>query len=255
MRAWRDGRWELWWGNPEIPTTVHRVTVPGGGTFFVKTAPSLRREYDRLTWCQGRIPVPEVVSFSSSEEGDELVTVAIEGNGAHLCRSEGAVAARGLAEAWRMVHAVDIDTCPFDFSTHSLLEDVARRVPLAPNLRIWDDARAEDRPAGDVYAELDGSRPLPSSNVLVHGDASVPNVLLRDGRLVGIVDVGMLGVGDAWWDLATCLGSMSREDNGLAAYRENFLSAYGVEYDPERDRWFRLLYRLIFDLPGGLARG
>lgn len=247
---------ERWWGNPEIPTTVHRLVHPTRPWLFVKEAPSLRGEYERLLWCQGRLPVPEVVDFEQSADGDRLVTTAIDGCAAH---DRGALpnkteVAGVLAAAWRTVHEVEADECPFDSTPTSLLHEVCDRLVGNEDMPIWDGERRSQRSASDVYEELVDSIPPDEAPILVHGDASVPNVIVRDGQLAGIVDVGLLGRGDRWWDLSACLGSMSREDNDLGSERDTFMSSYGVAPDLERERWNRLLYRLVFDLPTGRAR-
>jgi aminoglycoside phosphotransferase len=247
---------EYWWGNPEIPTSVHRLTHPTRPTLFVKHAPSLRREYERLLWCQGRLPVPEVVDFEHGATGDRLVTVAIDGVAAHdrAALPDKDIAAKALAMAWRAVHELDVDDCPFDSTPESLIDDVRERLAGSEDVAIWDADRLDYRPARDIYEELIASVVPAEPTVVVHGDASVPNVLVRDGNVAGIVDLGLLGRGDRWWDLTACLGSMARDDNGLSAERDLFMRTYGRARDLERERWYRLLYRLVFDLPAGRAR-
>lgn len=247
---------EYWWGNPEIPTSVHRLTHSTRPTLFVKIAPSLQREYERLAWCQGKLPVPEVVAFDRTADGDRLITRAVDGVAAHdrLELPDRDVAARALAAAWRAVHDLPADGCPFDSRPATLMEEVRLRLTGAEATAIWDSARGSTRDAADVFDELVASQPPSGGTVVVHGDASVPNVIVKDAAVVGIVDVGMLGRGDLWWDLTTCLGSMAREDNDLSSVQDLFMDAYGMKRDPDRERWFRLLYRLVFDLPAGRAR-
>ncbi len=251
-----DYRRVHFWGNHEIPTTVYRLTHPERPTLYEKVAPSLRSEYERLVWCQGRLPVPEIVAFESIGDGDHLWTMAMEGVPAHdrVALPDQPGAARALAEAWKSVHQLDPTECPFDSSTSYLLHEVGVRVTTGESVRIWDVGQQRERHAADVFQELLSTQPAPTEPVVIHGDACVPNVLVRDGRLAGIVDLGMLGVGDRWWDLAACIGSMSRPDNVLGAEVGTFLDAYGCERDALRERWFQLLYRLVFDLPAGPAR-
>jgi Phosphotransferase enzyme family len=54
-----------------------------------------------------------------------------------------------------------------------------------------------------------------------HGDYCLPNVLIdEESRVTGYVDLGELGVADRWW-------------------------AYGVELDPHRSAYYRLLYDMV----------
>lgn len=116
---------------------------------------------------------------------------------------------------------------------------------VSTHLEVWDEDRGVMRSAAEVFDELVATRPRPAELVVVHGDASTPNFVIDHGRLTGVVDLGDLGIGDPWFDLATCLKSMRRPGNGLAHEQDRFLEAYGVEPDPVRERWHRLLYALV----------
>jgi kanamycin kinase len=79
--------------------------------------------------------------------------------------------------------------------------------------------------------------------VVCHGDACAPNTLLDEsGQVVGYVDLGSLGVADRWADLA--VGSWSLEWNYGADYEPLYFQAYGIEPDPDRISYYRLLWDL-----------
>jgi aminoglycoside phosphotransferase len=62
-------------------------------------------------------------------------------------------------------------------------------------------------------------------NVLIHGDYCLPNVLVRDGKLSGLVDVGRSGLGNPEDDLAAGVWTLQYNyGKGLA---RGFLEAYG----------------------------
>ena len=80
--------------------------------------------------------------------------------------------------------------------------------------------------------------------MLCHGDYCLPNVLLDErGNLTGYVDLGDLAVGDRWWDLAVATWSVTW--NLGPGWEEHFLRAYGVEPDPARIAYYRLMYELV----------
>ncbi len=62
-------------------------------------------------------------------------------------------------------------------------------------------------------------------NVLVHGDYCLPNVLVRDGKLSGLVDVGRAGLGSPEVDLAA--GVWTLKYNFGPGFAREFLEAYG----------------------------
>jgi len=62
-------------------------------------------------------------------------------------------------------------------------------------------------------------------SVLIHGDYCLPNVLVREARLSGLIDVGRSGLGNPEDDLAAGVWSLQYNfGKGLA---ETFLAAYG----------------------------
>jgi kanamycin kinase len=79
--------------------------------------------------------------------------------------------------------------------------------------------------------------------VVCHGDACAPNTLLTEkGRWSGHVDLGELGVADRWADLA--VATWSTEWNYGPGFEQVLLAAYGVRADPDRTRYYRLLWDL-----------
>ncbi len=79
--------------------------------------------------------------------------------------------------------------------------------------------------------------------VVCHGDACAPNTLIgEDGRWCGHVDLGALGVADRWADLAVATWSL--EWNYGPGWQSTLLKAYGVDPDPQRIAYYRLLWDL-----------
>ncbi len=62
-------------------------------------------------------------------------------------------------------------------------------------------------------------------SVLVHGDYCLPNVLVSDGKLSGLVDVGRAGFGNPELDLAA--GVWTLQYNFGPGFARGFLDAYG----------------------------
>ena len=94
----------------------------------------------------------------------------------------------------------------------------------------------------EALAALDGT-PADDRLVVCHGDACAPNTLIGgDGRWSGHVDLGAMGVADRWADLA--VATWSTEWNYGPGWEKCLLSAYGIADDPERTRYYRLLWDL-----------
>lgn len=189
----------------------------GGHTFvagdrFLKWNPlgsgvDLDDERARLHWARtiGH-PVPEVLDFGRDDAGQVLVTRGLPGTSAvsaeWLERPE--VAVRAIAAGLRALHdKVPVAACPFR----------TRWIPA------------------DAPPPADGA-------VVLHGDACAPNTILgAEGRFAGHVDVGAIGVGDRWADLA--IASMSLDGNYGPGWQDAFFAAYDIEPDEQRVVYYR----------------
>lgn len=79
--------------------------------------------------------------------------------------------------------------------------------------------------------------------VVCHADACSPNTRVGDdGRCTGHVELGWIGTGDPWADLA--IVTWSTEWNCGPGWEGELLAAYGIGADPERTRYYRLLWDL-----------
>jgi aminoglycoside phosphotransferase len=115
-------------------------------------------------------------------------------------------------------------------------------VPLYHPSLGWEPARVARR-FGEILREIHSTdssgcpfgEALPG-NVLIHGDYCLPNVLVDQGRLTGLVDVGRAGLGDPRDDLAA--GAWTLHYNFGHGFARDFLDAYGapVMSDKEIER-------------------
>jgi aminoglycoside phosphotransferase len=103
----------------------------------------------------------------------------------------------------------------------------------------WDASRVARRfgeIVGEVHSIDASSCPFGQAapgHVLIHGDFCLPNVLVVEGQLTGVVDVGRAGLGDPRDDLAAGLWSLHY--NFGHAYGKQFLEAYGAPAMTDRD--------------------
>lgn len=80
--------------------------------------------------------------------------------------------------------------------------------------------------------------------VFGHGDTCLPNAIVRDGAIVGMIDWSGGGYADRRYDLAATCWSIGY-NLGDAAYRETFLNAYGEGGAPADLDFFEALYVLL----------
>lgn len=196
----------------------HRAAHLGGA--------DLAAEAERFRWAASYTPVPRVLEHGSDDDAEWLVTDAIDARSAvdprWLAAPETAVRAIGVA--LRALHdALPVADCPW---TWSVEERMARVVPGTTDAETL--ARLADAP--DVVGP-----------VVCHGDACAPNTLLHDdGTWAAHVDLGRLGVADPWADLS--IAALSTVWNYGPGYEHLVYEAYGIDPDPERIAYYRLLW-------------
>jgi kanamycin kinase len=221
------------WINGDGGVTFRLGSGVSGGE-YVKVARSetadLAGESSRLLWAARYVTVPQVLGFGPDDGLGEgipgdlawLRTRALPGLSAvhprWLASPEAAV--RAIGAGLRTLHdRLPVRACPFDWSA------AGRLARLTPARR-----RGLEQP------------PLVDRLVVCHGDACAPNTLIGDdGRCVGHVDLGDLGLADRWADLAVATLSLSWNYPGRS-WDGEFFAAYGVEPDAARIDYYRRLW-------------
>lgn len=209
--------------------------------YFLKSAPAgtLKTEADLTAFFHQKGLAAEVLGFESAEQ-DWLLTRAVPGEDCihpvylddpvRLCDTTAALL--------RQLHEKDPDGCPVPDRSKTYLATAARNyrartcdASLFPD--NWGYASAEE-----AWKTIERDAHLLKTDVLLHGDYCLPNIILKDWRFSGFIDLGNGGVGDRHIDLfwgAWTLSFNLKTDK----YRERFLDAYGRwDIEPEM---FRLI--------------
>ena len=241
------------------PVRAVWVNERGGLTFevegpsgrrFVKWAPAgsgidLGREAARLTWAARLAAVPRLLDHGADEAGSWIVTAGFAGESAvaDRWRADPGRAVAAIGAGLRRLHdSLPVDACPFSWSAEDRLAD-ARRRAAAGRMEPGRWHREHRGLPVERALELLAHCPAPDHMVVCHGDACAPNTLLdQDGRFAGHVDLGAMGVGDRWADLA--VATWSTEWNYGPGWEAHLLDAYGIAPDDERTRYYRLLWDL-----------
>jgi kanamycin kinase len=148
-----------------------------------------------------------------------------------------ALAVRAIGLGLRALHdSLPVQKCPYTWSVTERLQ-AAKAANKAP--AEW----AEDHrwlTFEDAWELLDSPPPI-DKLVVCHGDACAPNTLIgQDGAWSGHVDLGSLGLADRWADLAVATWSL--EWNYGPGWAPLLLRSYGVQPDPARMRYYRVLW-------------
>ncbi len=185
---------------------------PDGRAFAKQAGPGradlLAGERDRLVWLEraGFAAAPRVVDW----DGGTLVMTALPGVPAGDLDGDDLMAAwPSIAATIGALHALPAADCPFDRGLHAMAaraRDVVARDAVNPDF-LPDEDRGIS--AAQLLARVTAELPArlaqeASSQVVVHGDACLPNIMVdpATSACTGLIDLGRLGVADRYADLA-----------------------------------------------------
>lgn len=222
----------------------------GASRSFLKWAPAessidLSEERIRLEWAVRYTSVPVVLNHGAEIDGSWLLTRGLPGESAVSSPwlSEPEAAVRAIGAGLRAFHdALPVTECPFSWSITDRRNDIhrqARSGRIDPS-RWHSDHRALT--LDQALARLQRSPPE-DDLVVCHGDMCPPNTIIcSQGQCTGHVDLGSMGMADRWADLA--VATWSTTWNYGHGWETTLLDAYGIDPDPSRSAYYRLLYDL-----------
>jgi kanamycin kinase len=228
---------------------------------FAKWAPAgsgidLTREAARLSWAAAFTPVPPLLAHGTDEDGCWLVTAGLPGDSAvaDRWRADPLVAVAAIGEGLRALHeSLPVDGCPFAWTAEDRVAE-AREHAASESLDVADWHEVHQGLDTQQVLELAAAIPPVDRLVVCHGDSCAPNTLIGpDGHWSGHVDLGHLGVADRWHDLAVAAWSADWYYGPDPRWEPLLLSAYGIAPDPDRSRYYRLMWDLSCALPGMAA--
>ena len=201
--------------------------LPREGGLYLKSAAggSLCREAAMTAFLHGKGMAAEVLAYESGEK-DWLLTRAVPGEDCTfwLYLEDPGRLSGILGEKLRLLHELSTEGCPITDHTARYLqtaEENYRKGLFDPFYFPEEDITAEK--AWEIVRE---TAPQLKSDVILHGDYCLPNVMLDDWKFSGFIDLDHGGIGDRHIDLywgCWSLGFNLKTDR----YRDRFLDAYG----------------------------
>ena len=224
--------------HPKKPSLFLKIR----NTRFAPQESDLRTEKIAMSWLHGKLNVPNAICFHEERELQHLVMTQIAGvSGIHQDAMNGVPnLIREFAFGLREIHSISMDSCPLDWRMEryfswweGLIEmgAIHSQIPTGKTRTFLRD---------ELCSMKSG---LPEEDlVFTHGDYCLPNILIHDGRLSGIIDWGYAGVGDRYRDFVAAYYTIRR--NLGTEWVAVFFEEYGLE---ELD-WDKLMaYQKVHD--------
>lgn len=174
--------------------------------YFLKIGNDLKKEYDRLLWLEGRLPVPKAIAFKAMDDRETLLLSGVTGKNLKVLSKEWPPekVVTKIVEAIQKFHSPGITDCPF------------------------------------------GS--IKDGDVLIHGDASLPNFIFEGDTFSGYIDLGDVTIGNKEIDFAAAIwslqynlgkghGKMFLETCGITDVTEETVETLRLKYEDMQEAW------------------
>ena len=169
----------------------------------------------------------EVMEYLSRDR-DYLVTRSAGGDDlTHFCHDPEGIC-RIMADGLRRLHSHN----PVEIPLSGKFREYAAAADRDPENCAFHEYLLMDRfgirTRQEAWAVIRENQGTLRSDVLIHGDACLPNIICRDGSFSNFIDCGLAGLGDRHIDLFWAIWSLQfnlkTED-----YTDHFLDLYGRE--------------------------
>lgn len=210
-------------------------------------AQEILAEANRLQWLAPHLPVPKVQTLHYAADQACLLTTALPGQNAFDALTSNpdsrALIVESVAEFLHRLHAIPTDACPFN-SSHHLRMIAARHNIDEGRIYAHDfDENHEGWTGEQIWTELKTFLPLSTENVITHGDFSLGNILIRDCKVTGCIDVSRVGTADPYQDLAILWNDLSRFGPEI---QQLLFNSYGITTPDSKKLQFHLCLDELF---------
>lgn len=198
---------------------------------------NLRDECERIKWLQGKINVPEIYYYKEIDNTKYLLMEKKQGISAHKAKNF----APKIGKVLRDIHNINIKGCPFKQNSVNILYKKA-----VDNIDVILPQVQEDYPdmsKEDILKFLKEYKP--KDKVIVHGDYSLPNILIDENGTVGLIDLGDVSISSKYFDLFYLRKSLIR--NKKIDKLDEILKNYGrIKINENYMKWISIVDKALF---------
>jgi len=207
-----------------------------------KQQSSLEKEYLNYMWLNKKVPVPEIEFYRQFNEFELLCMTELQGETLeyYVGEVDDREIIRRHAKSLKLLHSLEIDN-------NALVQSLDSRLFMAEfNFKngLIDFSQIQLENQGYEFSELYGKlliiRPDTYDLVFTHGDYCFDNVIFKNDKLSGFVDLGNGGVADKYQDIALAVRSIKNDLNVNLV--DLFYEEYGlIDVDKQKLEFYILL--------------
>ena len=187
--------------------------------------------------------MPHIVRTGDRGRAFALLMEAVPGVPADVSALPATQLIDALAKAFAALHALPPVDCPFDETIDMRLARAATAVAAGEIDGSDFEPHNRGTAPATLLTRLTAKRPV-EDIVVVHGDATLSNLMIDADGNVGFIDCGNAGRGDRYLDLAVLAGDIADHHGAEAAVR--FAAAYSERsWDAAKARYYLDLYELF----------
>lgn len=198
---------------------------------------NLKDEYERIKWLQGKANVPKIYYYKEVNKTKYLLMEKKNGLSAHKTPNF----ASKIGTTLKDFHNIDIKNCRFKQNSINILYKKA-----IDNIDLILPEIQEEYPdmsKEDILLFLKENKP--QDKVLVHGDYSLPNILIDENGKVGLIDLGDVSISSKYFDFFYLKKSLIR--NKKIEELDLILKSYGIDrLDENYMKWIAIVDKALF---------
>lgn len=203
---------------------------------YLPSRTSLKEEYERLIWLQDKINSPKVYYWNERNEYKYLIMEYKKGIPAFKYNDIG----YKLGVELKKIHSINIEKCEFDNnSVEKLLTNCLEKIEaILPEIQ----KKYRDETRESVIKFLNEN--MPKDKVLVHGDYSLPNILINQENY-NFIDLGDVSISTKYFDFYYFLRSL--KINKKEYMLNDFLNGYGIEkLEDNYIKWMDIIDKALY---------
>lgn len=170
---------------------------------YSQTTYSVKREAEVMQWLDGKLKVPKVIEYGQKENSEYLIMSEIRGKSIDDFTTDPIQYITYLANAIKLLHSIDISTCPFSSQIDMRLEELnylLKNNLADTDISNWEDSTEFTDPQ-ELYKWLCDNKPQ-EELVFSHGDIS--NLIIQEDQIF-FFDLARCGIADKWLDISMCV--------------------------------------------------